>query len=161
MPDSVSIVNVMNPFPDEDDPPSDTHAKVSRRNVGPIGQLVIRNTGQTPAYNVRHWGDMCFREFPLTGPLSERGRNGQRMPTVLGPNIISTKNFGDVPELNEQQAKDLHEGRAALYIHGEILYTDSFGKERVTRYRLMHGKMTGRMGVTTDLTFCEEGNEAN
>jgi hypothetical protein len=31
-----------------------------------------------------------------------------------------------------------------MYVYGEIRYTDTFGREQVTKYRLIHG---GREGV--------------
>ena len=161
VPDVISIVNVVNPLPDEADPPPQTDARVSRPKIGPRARIQIKNAGQTPAHNMRHWGDMSFRELPLTGSLSERGRTGRHHPIVLGPGIVASKNFGDMPELTDEQASWLRNGTYAIYVHGEILYTDAFGKDRRTTYRFMHCTLTGRMGVTTDLTFCDEGNDGN
>jgi hypothetical protein len=138
-----------------------TAAHLNHPQNGPYAELRIKNAGQTPAYKVRHWGDMCVREYPLTGTLAEVGRTGKPMPMVLGPGIFSTKNFRNIPPLNEGQKADLRSGRGAIYIHGEILYEDAFGKERSTRYRFIHNSITGLVGLTTDMTFCEEGNEAN
>jgi hypothetical protein len=62
--------------------------------------------------------------------------------------------------LTPQQIADLRAGTGAVYVYGEITYVDAFGQKWLTKYRLMHHRDGGAIGVSTDLSFCEEGNEA-
>lgn len=64
------------------------------------------------------------------------------------------------PSLTAQQTAGLRAGTAAIYVYGEISYRDAFGKERLTKYRLMHHMTGGAIGVSTNLSFTHEGNEA-
>ena len=50
---------------------------------------------------------------------------------------------------------------AALYVYGEILYEDAFKREHFTRYRFTHNENSGVVGVSTELTFADKGNEAD
>jgi len=80
---------------------------------------------------------------------------------VLGPDIISTKiRYLDNP-LTAGQIADLRASTGAIYVYGEIQYTDAFKVKRVTKYRMIHNRNTGPIGVTTDLTFADRGNEAS
>ena len=83
------------------------------------------------------------------------------MPCILGPGIIGTKLYRFGPVLTDQQIADLRVGTGAIYVYGDIGYEDAFGKKRFTNYRLMYHAFGGAIGVSTDLTFTEEGNDAN
>jgi hypothetical protein len=45
-----------------------TGAEVVSPFEGPLAQLIIKNTGSTPAYRVEHWGNIFVSDFPLTLP---------------------------------------------------------------------------------------------
>jgi len=90
-----SIINIADPLDVAEE--DRTLAALKFPNNGPVAQMKIINAGKTPAYYVRHWGDMGFREYPLTGPLAEVGRTGMPMPIVLGPQISSTKLYRNIP----------------------------------------------------------------
>ena len=55
----------------------------------------------------------------------------------------------------------LKAGAGCLYVNGIIMYADIFRKNHFTRYRLMYGTMGGAVGVNTNLTFAEEGNNTD
>jgi hypothetical protein len=46
-------------------------------------------------------------------------------------------------------------------VYGEIIYEDAFKKPHYTKYRLIHNQNSGPIGISTDLTFAAEGNEAD
>jgi hypothetical protein len=154
------IGNVTNPPPGLQIP-GPNPAAIAFPAQGPIARISIKNTGQTPAFRVIHWGNSCFREFPLASPLPPKPPNMRPLNSILGPGIISTKNFNIPNPLTPQEIARLRAGTGAIYVYGEILYRDAFGKEHFTRYRLMHHLISGTLGISTDLTFCEEGNEAD
>jgi hypothetical protein len=158
-----TIFNVANPvpvFPGQIFEPR-SEAEITNPAFGPGYKLQIKNSGQTPAYDVRHWGNILFREFPLKSDLPTR--DSKIIPTacVLGPGISSTKFNYLFHPLTAKEVADLRAGNGAVYVYGEITYKDTFGKSWYTRYRLMHHASGGAIGVSTDLSFCESGNEAN
>ena len=157
-----NISNVANPiqaFRGEAITP--TGAEISNPAVGPVAYIQIKNTGQTPAFEVRHWGDICFREHPLLSelPLPAPAEIESIPSFVLDPGIISTKRRYIGQPLSPTQIADLRVAKAAVYVYGVIHYTDAFKVKRITKYRFKHNILTGPLGVTTDLTFCENGNE--
>jgi hypothetical protein len=155
-----NIVNVANPLPVGGNPAPQTDARVIYPN-GPVARIQIKNTGQTPAFEVRHWGDICIREYPLVSELPPKPPGLIPVASNLGQGIISTKRFTRHSLLTPQQTTDLMKGIIAIYVYGEISYTDAFGIERHTQYRLMHHPFGGVIGVSTDLNFVEGGNKAD
>lgn len=155
-----SIGNVANPIPVAGQDIKPTGAEITNPTCGPVAYVQIKNAGQTPAYEVLHWGNMCTREHPLTSALPP-SQFTLRFASVLGPGIIATKYLFLATPLTAQEISDLRAGKAAIYVYGEIRYKDAFGKERFTKYRLMHHVGQGAIGVSTGLTFADEGNEAN
>lgn len=160
MSESSYIVNVANPLPVGGKPAPETLARIVYPN-GPIAHMRIQNTGKTPAFEVRNWGDICIKEHPLRSQLPTKPAGLNANASILGPGIISTKRFTYFPLLTPKETSDLMAGTIAIYVYGEITYRDVFKKQHFTRYRLMHHIMGGVIGVSTDLSFAEDGNEAN
>ena len=134
------------------------------RNVGTNliqAAVTIRNTGQTPAYDVTMStkarafnvpGEVVFEPTPIS-PDSSRfvfgpgaiGRRDIQLHTILGePNAITA----------------LHDGLGVLFVYGEILYNDAFNRRQRTRFRHMIG---GSAGWPSDnkMIVCTEGNDAD
>jgi hypothetical protein len=62
----------------------------------------------------------------------------------------------DVPLLTPIEETEIRANRGAIYIWGEITYTDAFGKPRLTHFRYMckeNSLSDGRISP------CEEGNK--
>jgi hypothetical protein len=161
--DASTIVNIADPVPlYEGQALAQTDARITNHAAGPGAFLFIKNTGQTPAFKVTHWGSICFREYPLAASLPARLPISVSSPTsVLGPGQVSSKLFELNPALTPAQINDLRSGTGAVYVYGEITYVDAFGKSHFTHYRTMYHRMGGAIGVSTTLNFCEEGNDAN
>jgi hypothetical protein len=131
--------------------------------------VVLRNSGQTPAFRVNAWGGISYRPFPLTVPLPTRESPGGTTGSVadLAPGTDMHQIY-DIPPLSEQQREALRAGTAAIYVYGDIRYVDAFKQERFCRYRyIFGGNMGTRIAVTDDgrrvgiVTPTPEGNEAN
>jgi len=154
-----TIGNVANPDPTVG-PPRLTPARIDYPEFGPAGIVHIKNVGQTPAYDVLHWGSLSFREWPLKSPLetvpADLMHGAHRSPA--GPGVPITKTLHIPDRLTDAEIASLKNGTGRLYWNGFIEYTDIFRKKHFTCYRLMHGAMTGAIGVSTDLTFAEDGN---
>lgn len=137
-----------------------TRAVKTHFDVGPIAFIQIKNTGQTPAKSVIHWGTMEWRRFPLKGSLKIGGEKRNVPKSVIGPGIINTKDIVLSKTLTYKQEMRLRRGSAALFVWGTIAYEDFFGNSRETKYRFMHYSGAGNIGVNTSLSFCENGNSA-
>jgi hypothetical protein len=138
-----------------------TDARVTHPDWGPVASIHIKNTGQTPAFKVSHWGSMVFQEYPLKSDLPPRQESLLKPTSTIGPGIINTKRIGISKALTDEEISKLRNSTAAIYVYGEISYEDTFGNPHVTRYRTFHNGNTGNIGITTDLTFAEGGNEAD
>jgi hypothetical protein len=144
-----------------------TGAEITHTHLGPVMRMLIRNSGQTPAYAVVHWGQTYFREFPLRSRLPRHGRpprsRGQFIVTKssIPPNGATTKNLIMPALLTADQVADLKRGTSAIYVDGYISYRDAFRKKRRTNFRFMYGSFTGGIGITTEVTIADQGNDAN
>ncbi len=149
--ESSSIFNVANPvplFPGQIFQP--TGAEITNAAAGPGAWIQIKNTGQTPAFKVSHWGNICFREYPLRAGLPARIQNPQEMTFP-----------GELFEpLSAVEISALRNGTGAIYVYGEIFYEDAFEKPQRASYRFMHHPQGGAVGVSTNLSFADTGNEA-
>jgi hypothetical protein len=138
-----------------------TGAEITHTALGPVTRMVIKNTGQTPAHRVVHWGDIVLREFPLKGKLPPFKRALFITKTSIPAGGVSFKNLIMPRPLLADEVGDLKKGVKAIYVFGYIKYRDAFGKRRITHYRFMYGSMSGGVGITTGMTICDEGNYAN
>jgi hypothetical protein len=155
------IANVANPL-SEYAQKQEISARIVAPHAGPTVQITIKNTGQTPAYDLVHWGEMLIQEFPLKSSLLTMPQPAKLFRSVLGPSVPEVKTLRLPQPLSDEQIQGLRESRMAIYCHGEIHYRDAFNKRRVSHYRVMYCAVTGiEIGLSTDLTLCEEGNEAD
>lgn len=130
----------------------------------PEAHVVIKNFGQTPAYEVLHMGGLAVYEFPpppmvkltatdedfVTGPTTN-------MALAPGANYLSTTPL-KIPVLPPHFRKGIIAGNLAAYVYGEIRYKDVFQRKQWTKYRLMLGGPVGVRGG--HLVGSAEGNEA-
>lgn len=122
-----------------------------------IINLTVRNFGNTPAYSTTIWADMVYDRDPLVGTLVGT-RNPKVSTTIFGPGGRQTTSFYKT-SLNESQKHAMaHHHGAAIYVFGEIRYTDAFGKKRCTKFRCV--QRGGPEFRDKPMAFCDEGNEA-
>lgn len=121
--------------------------------------MTIKNSGQTPAYDVISEGHICIQEFPLTSNLPSIPPSKFITKAVIPQGGITTKSLVMRP-LTQPEITQLRHGTAAIYVYGRIYYKDTFGKKQFTNFRLMHFAIAQIIGIGTGLTICEEGNEA-
>jgi hypothetical protein len=76
--------------------------------------VVIRNSGQTPAYDLSIRAGVWLREFPLAGPLPQQTATA-RIP--LGPGS-DYKLEGDIHrQLTDQEIAEVNNGSKAIYVY--------------------------------------------
>jgi hypothetical protein len=126
----------------------------------PIVQVDIKNTGQTPAYNVTHvWRCGSFA-YPLTEKLPLPLLGEPIAWAHLGPGaIVQTHRTAEKKLGNGTSGTELSNRPLAFYVYGEIVYRDAFHKRRFTRYVFFHDGLP-RMGPG-HLIAHARGNEAN
>lgn len=119
-------------------------------------QVVIRNTGQTPAHDLITWMGVHLGQFPLTEELNPPPAGLHTSRGTLSPGVEQF--LFDQRELTDQDNAEIIAGRTAIYVYGEIRYKDVFKKKRITRFRYLYGG--GHLGPGGALATDAEGNEA-
>jgi hypothetical protein len=126
----------------------------------PQAEVVIRNTGQTPAHDTIVSSAANVYNFPPpttvfdptpVGPASSR--------FVFGPDGLGHKHIPLKTLLNEVVMRGMRDGQCILYVWGEVLYKDVFGKSQYTKFRFMIGGESA-WPETNLMVVCPEGNEA-
>ncbi len=115
----------------------------------------IKNTGQTPAFNVTHWQNAQIFLYPGTDIFPGKP-NVQLSTSMLGLGMATDK-LHEI-EISPSEGAGIAAGTKGLYIWGEIEYVDAFKITRRTRYCFMRGGHFDICGET--LTYCEDGNGA-
>jgi len=150
----MKITNVDSPLPSDirkNYRPSG--AEIFFTDKGPMVNVEMRNSGQTPAYNVKMWMSVTVREYPLKSSLEPPRTNKpyESVATFASQAIYSLPTIIMKP-LTQQQINSIRDGSAAIYIYGEITYDDIFGLERKTRMQGIHNGVVVRpIGVTTSV----------
>ena len=126
----------------------------------PRVRVTIRNSGQTPAYEVKHWIHQGIETHSLEIELTEPRDDFGMAVHVMGPGTTATNEVThDGPIIdNPSDAAVTGRPEGTFYVYGQVTYRDVFGAAHSTKYRLMHGGPDpARRGR---LVPCPEGNEA-
>jgi hypothetical protein len=101
--------------------------------------LVLKNSGQTPASHVIHWAMMAVAD-PLTEHLLvPPSRLEESQASVVGPGQSITKSVALQPfPLSEPVLSEIVAHRKGIYVYGKISYRDIFKHSRTTTYRLRY-----------------------
>jgi hypothetical protein len=123
----------------------------------PAAVIKIKNTGQTPAYELMGFFGITFVPYPF-----------QRIPDVPKPDVLSKTSLAPNQTINlraetataiEQRHIDaLRDGNGAFFIGGLIEYVDAFRRPRIKRMRMMYTQRSYAAG-SNRLEICPEGNE--
>lgn len=132
---------------------------IERIPEGYILSVVIRNSGQTPAFDVKHSSESFCGDYPDDGP-SEIPRVNDTHYTVVGAGdsfSCAQRLFTETPD---QSMRDVIDGKIGFWIHGIVQYRDCFDNTHTTRFRYVFG---GRIAKTGGLVFHSDkhGNEAD
>jgi hypothetical protein len=126
----------------------------------PSVTVIVKNAGQTPAHDLRHWIHQWVEKYPLEVQLPIPPEGFVTSSSLLGAGathdmwIKHPKPIVKLPFVDE-----IGTAEATIYVYGEIKYKDIFGNQQFVRYRLMYG---GRTKPTPGfLSPCENGNEAS
>lgn len=122
--------------------------------------VIIKNAGQTPAYDLRHWIHQWIERYPLEIQLPVPPDGFVMSSSLLGAAATHSMQLKHPsPIIRLPFIDEIGTPEATIYVYGEITYKDIFGTQQFLRYRLQHGGPTQPPpGV---LSPCEEGNEAS
>jgi hypothetical protein len=98
----------------------------------PITTLAFKNSGQTPAYNVRVWTSSAVAVHPMEAPPARPdGAPGEGASVgVIGPGGDFYNEIQSDIEVTQAERAEVIGSRCAYYVYGQISYRDSFGVER-------------------------------
>ncbi len=122
----------------------------------PRAKVTIKNTGQTPAYELTQWSGMGLDQWPpITDPPMDDPAQLPIRP--LGPQqeMFSEPTLGRT--LNAAEVSGLKSGALAIYVIGRIRYVDAFRRSQVTEYRVFTG---GPIGLREEMAGYHQGNRA-
>lgn len=120
----------------------------------------IKNFGQTPAHDMMTCHRVGIYKLPLTATnkLEEPTYEPGFPKGPLAPGEVAYQR-ATIPELLPKDIiADLEAGKAALFVFGEIRYSDIFNKPHRTSYCLFS---TGEDFMDRSLAYYHEGNEAD
>ena len=121
-----------------------------------MADIVIKNSGQTPAYRLSTATAVLVDDNPL-----KSDRRAPSMPdnhTVVPPAGSYALSVTMDKPLTADQLKAIQKGTQAIYAFGEIAYDDAFGECRVTRYRFFYTGAGADVGSKIGLAYLDEGN---
>ncbi len=114
----------------------------------PRASITLRNFGQTPAHDVKHWGAMILipNQEDFEPPEPDMGicagglfaPNASQLYTrLLTANPLQPE-MANVFCFTDDAIEDIRQARLQLMIFGRITYKDVFRKKRNTTYRMFH-----------------------
>jgi hypothetical protein len=157
VPERGSIANVANVVPDP--PELEQHARVVNPTIGPLANIVIKNAGQSPSYDVKHTATIYLRAYtnpPVT--LARLPDESKPSVMILGPQVVASMDIWLKAALTPLEVDNLKAGLAVIYVVGIIEYTDIFGNPHATHYQMEHHSSHGKIGWNTKLIFSPQGN---
>src|SRR5712664_1345441 len=121
---------------------------------------IIRNTGQTPAYDIDGYTGIMYDAFPLPYPFPVISTAGfQESRAVLGRDQVVHARIPTKPAPTQETIDAINAGKMAVYVFGRVTYRDAFGIGRYTNYRLFYSRPNEGAGLLSPLG--KEGNEAS
>jgi hypothetical protein len=121
-------------------------------------RVVLKNYGQTPAYDAKSWVGIDVDYFPLRKTLERPPKDFLMSVSILGPGQMTQF---DVPlrrQPTQDEWIDFKKATAAIYVFGEISYRDAFKQPRTTNYRMFSNGE--KMNIDQFAPYYE-GNEAD
>ncbi len=121
--------------------------------------LMLKNSGQTPAYNV-----VSTATIQVIEPIHEARLIAPPLVDKFSANLGPGTSIRNAPWLGRQltpaDVADINSGAKGLYLYGRIEYRDVFKKKRFTAFRLRYVGQYPPTGPAA-LNFTEAGNQSD
>jgi hypothetical protein len=121
--------------------------------------VVVKNTGQTPAFKFTHRIAARFDTWPPPNDLFKAALVPPAAKDTLPSGVFAESTVTLSRNLSVDEKTKLKQGSHAVYLFGEIGYEDVFGIKRCTRYRYRVGGDVGFSG--TGMVPMAEGYEVD
>ncbi len=123
-----------------------------------IASIMVKNFGQTPAKDLTSFLHIGLHKLPLTAKLDTPTYepNSSKSPLAPGEQFLQEITFAET--FNQSEINAITKGEGAIFVHGELRYSDVFNKQRFTRFCLYS---TGEAFKEGQFAYYHEGNEAN
>lgn len=136
------------------DPPEPHKADI------PAISMIIKNSGQTPAYDVVSWWEIkvipIAEENSLAIPVLAKKHS-----TTVGMGSTFNKGLWFDRALTADEKSAIFAGTIGIYGHGRIEYRDVFNVRHFSNFRLVYTGKTFPPVKGAVMSFCEQGNDAN
>lgn len=120
--------------------------------------LLLKNTGQTPAYKLRYRGQATVVDTARPGPTKIADGVGFTDALPLSSGVTSIVTVTIPLDAAEQKAVD--ESRSTIWVLIEVLYEDAFGQSHHLRFRA-HSHADPRVVGKGALIVAAEGNSSD
>jgi hypothetical protein len=118
-------------------------------------EVVIRNSGKTPAYKFKQACRGGYQDYPMSGSIPDtRDEENETMPLGPGEDTIATPR---APALTAGRIALIAKGEKALYFTGQIDFVDALGHPRWVKYCFYSG---GNIPLG-DVAFYKQGNSTS
>lgn len=136
-------------------------ASVTRIQVGQNieAEVIIKNTGQTPAYNITGFTGIMADQLPLGHSFPEIKTHNLATTIVGAGGVVRSRLPTRGGALTNEILAKINAGTAAVYVMGKITYTDAFRVSRFLKYRLYMTKLAETSGLFQPVDV--EGNGGN
>jgi hypothetical protein len=121
---------------------------------------IVRNSGQTPAYDVIHWAEIAVRAISDEATLSPPLRLDLVSANTIPPGGEITKLRWAPNKLSDDDIAGIKNSTKAIFVYGRIEYIDAFAKKRFTNYRLAFSGVYPPK-ENASMTFCNSGNRTD
>lgn len=128
--------------------------EISTKDSPVFINVIVKNSGQTPAHNVSWWFKTHWENVPFGGELASQKDRGEAMGPIA-PNaepMIRQEIAVITPEMH----RDIIDRRKAIYLNGEIHYADVFGQGWTTKIKCL---CTGDDFGFKRFRIADDGNE--
>lgn len=122
-------------------------------------EIVIKNSGQTPAFDFRISANFFYYTLPRTEfPLREQV--DRQSTATLNPGQIVRVPIIFEAMVTDATRREIIAGEAAFFLYGRMEYRDAFDTRRYANFRYVADNDT-HAGGTLRWRATEEGNESN
>lgn len=120
--------------------------------------LIIKNFGQTPAYDFISWLHIGLYKFPLDTKLDQPSYLPTASKAPIAPSDIF-RQYAILPaQLNDAEVEAIRNKTASIFVCGEVIYHDAFKIRHRSNLCLYS---TGDDFSRGELAYYHEGNKAD
>lgn len=120
--------------------------------------FITKNNGSTPAHGMICSVNIGLFRFPLNVELDPPAYSKTSSNFVLFPGE-DVRQYGILSsQLNQPEVEAIKNGEGAIYVWGEVRYTDSFKQQHSTQFRMYSAGNDFSRG---ELAYHHEGNNAD